>query len=125
MGRDSFKKVTALILCAALIFQNSALTYGIGSEPVRSELPDAGAYTENGAVTGTAIRATTDSEIRSMTAEPMAETDYDTSWYNGEDSSFAIINGEQLRGLAHLVNGTAVNTSGTAIVSKDFSGKIL
>ena len=58
------------------------------------------------------------------------EDGYDISWYNDDKDSFEITNAEQLRGLAQLVNGTAVTsgaaiTSGTAIEAKDFSGKTI
>lgn len=125
MARNSFKKLTAMILCAALIFQNSALTYGSSFERGEGDMPLVGSYEEGAATTESAIKVSTESAIQSIMAGSMEESDYDISWYNSLDKNFEIINGSQLRGLANLVNGTAVNTSGTAISADNFSTKAI
>ena len=132
MKKYSLKKVTALILCAALIFQNFSLTYAFPSEAEEIALADDDSYAE--ATTETAISTSVKNTAKSSTQSAIMldsqEDGYDISWYNDDKDSFEITNAEQLRGLAQLVNGTAVTsgaaiTSGTAIEAKDFSGKTI
>ena len=127
MERYSFKKIIALVLSIVLIFQNSVLTYGARFETEQVGLYGTDTYGENISTTGTAIKTSTASAIQQSMSTAMADIDYDISWYTGdEEPNYVIINAAQLKGFAHLTNGTAINaTSGTAIESKTFSGKTI
>jgi len=129
MKKYSFKKTIALILCAALIFQSTSLTYAVPPETGEISLTDDESYEASAeATTETAIKISDKTAVKASTESAIKldiqEDDYDISWYADEEDNFEIKTANQLRGLAHLVNGTAV-TSGTAIEAKDFDGKTI
>lgn len=110
MKRRLLEKVISIILIIALvIIPNTAITYAMEGQ---EEYIDFGIEGAGSATTESAIKASVQDE---------AEIDYDISWYSDDEDNFVIINAQQLRGLSHLVNGTAV--SGTAISAKNFYGK--
>lgn len=131
MKRYSLKRLTALIVCAALVFQNCSLTYAFPLEAeerplVVDEVNEN--HDEVTVTTETAIKAPLKSTTRPSTGSAIKldslEDDYDISWYADDEDNFEITTAEQLRGFAYLVNATAV-TSGTGIEAKSFTSKTI
>lgn len=65
-----------------------------------------------------------DTDAGLMALEDEAVSTVDVSWYSAgsETKSASLSNAAQLRGLAALVNGTAIDSKGSAIAAETFSG---
>ena len=58
-----------------------------------------------------------------LAAGPQSSRDYTTEWYENGTSPYTISSISDLKGLSHIVNGTAENASGQAIAAHSFENE--